>query len=98
MFADLSAEFRLCGWRNRQTGDEKISRDETPLHEFSFSGIHVIEPGLVKAISQEGKFSMVDVYLDLAKQHDICAFDHTGYMLLDVGKPESLEKAEKFFV
>ncbi len=87
----------LCGWRNRQSGDEKISRNETPLHEFSFSGIHIIEPSLVKAIPQEGKFSMVDAYLDLAKQYDICAFDHTGYILLDVGKPESLAKAETLF-
>lgn len=87
----------LCGWRNRQTGDQKISRVEVPLHEFSFSGIHVIEPNLVKSITQEGKFSMVDAYLVLAKQYDICAFDHTGYVLLDVGKPESIEKAEKLF-
>ena len=48
-------------------------------------------------IKQEGKFSMVDVYLDLCATEDIYGFDHTGALLLDVGKPESLTKAASLF-
>jgi len=52
---------------------------------------------LFQKISREGKFSMVDVYLDLCATEDIYAFDHTGALLLDVGKPESLLKAASLF-
>ena len=87
----------LCGWRNVKTGEERISRDNTALIQKAFSGIHVINVELLKLIKQEGKFSMVDVYLDLAKTHIISSYDHTGAKLIDVGKPESIAKAEAIF-
>jgi MurNAc alpha-1-phosphate uridylyltransferase len=57
----------------------------------------VINAGLLPLIKQEGKFSMVDVYLDLAKEHIISSYDHTGKQLVDVGKPESVARAEAIF-
>ena len=45
----------------------------------------------------DGKFSMVDLYLELAKAHPIIAFDHNNSKFIDVGKPESIMKAEKLF-
>jgi NDP-sugar pyrophosphorylase family protein len=45
----------------------------------------------------ECKFSMVDVYLELAKTNAIKAFDHTNSKFIDVGKPESILKAEEMF-
>jgi NDP-sugar pyrophosphorylase family protein len=44
-----------------------------------------------------GTFSIVDVYLNIAKEKLIIAYDHTGDLILDVGKPESLVKAEEVF-
>lgn len=87
----------LCGWRNVKTGEEKISRNSAVLVQKAFSGIHVINASLLRMISQEGKFSMVDVYLDLAKEHIISSYDHMGAKLIDVGKPESIAKAEAIF-
>jgi ADP-glucose pyrophosphorylase len=87
----------LCGWRNKLSGEEKISRKEDSLHPFSFSGLHIINPSIFPLIGQEGKFSMVDVYLDLAKTQPILAYNHTGTHLMDVGKPESIIEAEKIF-
>jgi hypothetical protein len=49
-------------------------------------------------MQRDGKFSMVDVYLDLCVTQNIMAYDHTGATLLDVGKPESLELAATLFV
>jgi len=89
---------QLCGWRNKLTGEEKISRDDEFPMPFSFSGIHIIEPSIFPLMKQDGKFSMVDVYLDLAKENSIMAWDHSGCLLMDVGKPESLLKAEEFFI
>jgi MurNAc alpha-1-phosphate uridylyltransferase len=87
----------LCGWRNNKTGEERISRvsaDNTPK---AFSGIHIIDPGIFSLIHQQGKFSMVDVYLELAKSEIIKGFDHSGSKLIDVGKPEAVPVAESLF-
>lgn len=88
---------RLCGWRNAKTGDEKIVIRNHMLTEMAFSGIHVIRPEIFSLIQQEGKFSMVDVYLSLASQYLIEGYDHSGSVLLDVGKPGSVEEAETLF-
>ena len=88
---------QLCGWRNKATSDEKISRAESNLIEKSFSGIHIIEPSIFEHLTQEGKFSIVDTYLELAKAHTILGYDHSGCQLMDVGKPDSIVKAEGIF-
>jgi NDP-sugar pyrophosphorylase family protein len=45
----------------------------------------------------EGKFSLVDLYLHLAKTEVMKGYDHSGNLFIDVGKPESIEKAEYLF-
>lgn len=87
----------LCGWKNVKTGEQKVSRQSSKYIEKAFSGIHVISPEIFPLIKMEGKFSMVDVYLELAKTHSIQAFDHTGSRFIDVGKPESILEAAQFF-
>lgn len=87
----------LSGWCNVKTGEEKIVRSAAPLIRKAFSGIQVINTPLLGMIRQTGKFSMVDVYLDLAKEHVISCYDHTGALLIDVGKPENIAKAETAF-
>lgn len=94
----FNASNRLCGWRNTKTGEDKIAIPENNLTEKAFSGIHVINSSIFSLIQQEGKFSMVDVYLSLATNHSIYCYDHTGAKLLDVGKPESIIKAETLFM
>ncbi len=90
-------ENQLCGWRNVKTGEEKISRKAEKYIEKAFSGIHVISPRIFPLMKMQGKFSMVDVYLDLCKTNDITAFDHSHSKFIDVGKPESILKAEEMF-
>jgi N-acetyl-alpha-D-muramate 1-phosphate uridylyltransferase len=87
----------LCGWRNSKTGEEKISRQKKDLAQKAFSGIHLIEPKIFSFIKQEGKFSIVDVYLELSKTETIKGFNHSGSKFVDVGKPESVAIAEKLF-
>jgi NDP-sugar pyrophosphorylase family protein len=88
----------LCGWRNKATGEEKISRNASVFHEFAFSGVHVINQQLLHQLNKEGKYSIVDVYLEVAKTHTIKAFDHSGTKFIDVGKPENILKAEVIFL
>jgi len=87
----------LCGWRNVKTGEQKIARENNILVEKAFSGIHVINHKLLVLMQQPGKFSMVDVYLSLAKDHVIRSFDHSNTKFIDVGKPETVLEAEKLF-
>jgi len=88
---------KLCGWRNTKTGEEKISIATKALTEKAFSGIHLISPEIFPLIHQQGKFSIVDVYLELAASRLILGFDHSGSKLVDVGRTESVEVAEKLF-
>jgi MurNAc alpha-1-phosphate uridylyltransferase len=90
-------ELTLCGWRNTNTGEEKISRQANKLTPMAFSGIHLIEKRLISLITKEGKFSMVDVYLELAQHLIIKGFDHSGSKFIDVGKPESIAIASSMF-
>jgi N-acetyl-alpha-D-muramate 1-phosphate uridylyltransferase len=86
----------LCGWTNTQTGEQKISREVLSLKPFAFSGVQVLSKEIF-SMPFTGKFSMIDVYLHFAKEHMIKGFDHTGNVFIDVGKPESLEKAGYLF-
>jgi MurNAc alpha-1-phosphate uridylyltransferase len=88
---------RLCGWRNTKSGEEIISIQGSLLKEKAFSGIHFISPEIFPLIHQQGKFSIVDVYLELAATHAILGFDHSGSKLVDVGRPEAIADAEKLF-
>jgi NDP-sugar pyrophosphorylase family protein len=93
----FNEENMLCGWKNVKTGEQKISRQSSKYIEKAFSGIHVISPEIFSLIKMQGKFSMVDVYLELAKTHSIQAFDHSGSRFIDVGKPESILEAAQIF-
>ena len=90
-------EMTLCSWVNNKTNEERISRQVSPLHPFAFSGIQVLSQAVLNDIPFEGKFSLIDLYLHLAKRYTIKGYDHTGNIFLDVGKPESIEKAEYLF-
>lgn len=87
----------LCGWKNVKTGQEKMARHKLNLLPKAFSGLHIIDPRIFPLMKQEGKFSIVDTYLDLAGTETIQGFDHSGSKLVDVGKPESVKEAEKLF-
>lgn len=88
---------RLCGWRNTKTGEEKIAVDAKEYFEKAYSGLAIFEPGVFDLIPFTGKFSLIDVYLALANENKIAGFDHSESKLLDVGKPESVARAEELF-
>ena len=87
----------LSGWENIKTHQQIVTGGGHHLTRKAFSGLHIISPEIFKYISQEGKFSMVDVYLELSKKHIIKGFDQGDCKFLDVGKPESIEEAERMF-
>ena len=88
----------LCGWQNVKTGEEKIVRAANEFNQKAFSGIHILNKKIFHYLQRwNGKFSMVDVYLNAAKTEAIRSFDHSIYKFIDVGKPQSIEEAERLF-
>jgi NDP-sugar pyrophosphorylase family protein len=62
---------------------------------LAFSGIHVISPRLLQRITEDGIFSIINSYLNLAAQGGkILAFHADQYFWRDLGKPEHLIQAE----
>jgi len=88
---------RLCGWRNKKTGEEKIVISQSALIEKAYSCVVVFEPSIFSVIPFTGKFSLVDLYLHLAASHFILGYDHTGDRFVDVGKPQNIVIAESLF-
>ncbi len=88
---------RLCGWRNKSTGEEIISVDDPVVDEKAYSCVAAFQPSFFNLCRQKGKFSITKTYLDLAKDYKIMLYDHSGDKLIDVGKPESVQIAEALF-
>jgi NDP-sugar pyrophosphorylase family protein len=95
---------KLCGWRNTTTLEEKgavlvyTEPQKQALAAKAFSGIHVINTQIFNLIEQQGKFSLIDVYMSLCGSQTIEGFNHSDSLLIDVGRPESIMKAEGLFV
>ena len=88
----------LKGWRNLKTEEEIKAVDSLDnCKDLAFSGIHVISPTLFDKITEKGKFSIMKVYMDLMQTESIIGFDHSGGILIDVGRPESVLEAEQYF-
>ena len=91
---------RLIGWTNIATGEYKSPYSdikERPARGLAFSGIQVFHPSLLPLMdSWEGKFSIIDFYLSICDKVDIrCCLD-PQLQLLDVGKLDTIAKAEAF--
>jgi NDP-sugar pyrophosphorylase family protein len=83
----------LCGRRLVKEGKTELARNSQTEYELAFSGIHVISTMLLKLMTEEGIFSIIDVYLRLAAQgKKIIAFRADEYYWRDLGTPESVEK------
>ncbi len=95
----------LCGWRNVQTGEErgphlllsKKEKNSTQLKAMAYSCVVIYQPEIFNLIRQQGKFSIIETYLDLAAENVILGYDHSGDLLVDAGKPDSVAVAEKLF-
>ncbi|MCF6365689.1 MAG: nucleotidyltransferase family protein [Bacteroidales bacterium] len=88
----------LCSWQNFNTGETKKSREpEGKLTARAFTGIHIINSEIFKYITETGKFSIIDLYLRLAKSYKISAFETKYKYWFDLGKPEDIADAELLF-
>lgn len=86
---------QLRGWRNISTGEQILSgAKEAGLTEVAFSSMHIVEPEIFKYM-KDGIYSMIDLYLNLASDHNIYTYKHDEGYWIDIGTPESLEFVRK---
>ena len=92
---------RLVGWTNVSTGQIRSPYphpDVRSCRKYAFSGIHILSHevfGLFRRKHYEGKFSIMDFYLDVAAEYPIYGVVPESLDLIDVGKPESLALVEE---
>ncbi|MEZ5196031.1 MAG: nucleotidyltransferase family protein [Bacteroidales bacterium] len=91
----LDKDHVLCGWKNEKTGETKIIHPKDELSNYAFSGIHIIDPRIFSQMVETDRFSIIDLYLRLARTNVISGYDHSTTMWFDLGKPENLKEAEK---
>jgi len=84
-------EFRLCGWQNNVTGEVRMVRDVYNPLKIAFSTIHILNPSIFDYFSEQGRFSIIDVYLRLAPHHRITGFEHDDALWYECGRLENLE-------
>jgi len=92
-------ERRLVGWIKKKTGESKISipKNFEGSTEMAFSGIHIVQPEIFSLMPPEDKFSIIDIYLELAKRYLIKGYFDKSELWIDVGKPKQLEEARQLF-
>ena len=92
----FNSEMVLKGWMNKNSGETKMAEFNNDFKELAFSGIHCINSSIFDKIKRRGKFSIMEEYLDLMFENEILGFQHEA-KLIDVGRPESVIEAEKYF-
>jgi NDP-sugar pyrophosphorylase family protein len=84
----------LCGWQDVKKDEKIIVRDDVKLNQLAFSGIHILNPHLIDLFPKEKVFSVIKAYLKIAATEDIQAYINNDLKWIDVGKVDSLERAE----
>ncbi len=96
----FNKENRLCGWRNHDTGEIKSfypDFDPNRYNEYAFGGIHVMSPKIFDLLEEwTGKFSIINFYLSICAKNNLHAYPAENLQLLDIGKPETLAKADEW--
>ena len=68
-----------------------------PYYLYAFSGIHEMSTGLLGLMGKwPEKFSIIDFYLSICDRCPVYGYVQPDLRLMDVGKIDSLDKAEEF--
>ncbi len=93
---------QLCGWTNIKTGEVRPSSLHhsiiPSLRKLAFSGMQILSPEALALLSQmpQEKFSLIDFYLQVMNKVPLKAFVPADYRMMDVGKIDQIEEAERF--
>lgn len=94
----------LQGWHNLSSGEFRpdgftFGRN---MHESAFSGIYVVSPKIIDELREysksvgSAKFPIMDFLLNSDRRCSVEEFRYDNLKLIDIGKPDTLEKANYF--
>ncbi|WP_298766358.1 nucleotidyltransferase family protein [uncultured Alloprevotella sp.] len=90
----------LRAWQNVMTGEVRTPYadiDLGRLRPYAFSGIHCFSPSLFPFMEIfADRFSLIDFYLQVCDKVDVKCEVNPDLRMLDVGKIDTLERAEEF--
>lgn len=91
---------RLVGWTNIDTGEVRSpypDLDPKACRMYAFAGIHALSPRLLTAMDDfPDRFGIIDFYLKACAKYDIRGYVKDDLRLMDIGKLDTLAKAEQF--
>lgn len=86
----------LCGWTNSATNEFKwVDKPVKDYTKTAYSGIYMASPNFAEKITFSGCFSIIDVWLDIAKENTITCFHDDSQTWHDLGTKEKIIDAEK---
>jgi len=92
-------DLKLKGWMNIKTGELKPPgfKNSQLYRKLAFSGIQVISPEVFNLMKNlQPKFPIMDFYLSNINTHNITGYEPDNYRMIDVGKIDVLDEAEKY--
>jgi len=99
----MNPDNRLCGWTNLSTGEVLPKELDYPGNHYqlqAFGCVHVLSPSIFRYMENErwkGKFSIIPFYVDICTEARIQGYPMDSENWFDIGKPETLAKAEAYY-
>lgn len=88
--------YRLSGWQNVSTNETKwVNSNVHNAKKLAYSGIYIINPDFPDYINQEGSFSIIDSWLDIAGRQKIVGYPDDSGEWYDLGTIERINAAQK---
>lgn len=87
----------LIGWKQLQESQYKWVKEPTDNYKkLAFNGIHIFKPTLFASCPYQ-RYSIIDLYLQAAKNHPIRSVEiHPGFWF-DIGKIEQFQSINDYF-
>lgn len=87
---------QLCGRRAGRDRQSEMVRTAPQTEALAFGGIHIISPRMLRLMTDDGVFSIIDTYLRLSGSGEtIHAFRADQYYWRDLGKAADLQQAAR---
>lgn len=95
----FNEQMELKAWKNIKTGEIKPNEQKGQANKFkqlAFSGIHIINQKALNYFPESEAFEIIPEYLKIAQKEKIKALEMKCELWMDLGKPETILKAESF--
>ena len=86
----------LIGWKQLKENQYKwVNSPKDDYKELAFNGMHIFKPDLFSHLPLQ-RYSIIDLYLQAAKEHPIRSMEIHPRFWFDIGKIEDFQKIDSF--